>query len=126
MLTVAESFKQINDQYGHAAGDLVLFTLTDIFRAHLRDNDTVCRWGGDEFLILLGDCTLENAMKVADAIRLDVAGHTIRAADQTIDCTISVGAAQYVRGEELPSLIARADRAMYTAKREGRDQVVNA
>lgn len=121
-----DRFKQINDQYGHAAGDLVLFTLTDIFRAHLRDNDTVCRWGGDEFLILLGDCTLENAMKVADAIRLDVAGHTIRAADQTIDCTISVGAAQYVRGEELPSLIARADRAMYTAKREGRDQVVNA
>ncbi|MES1928040.1 diguanylate cyclase [Salinisphaera dokdonensis CL-ES53] len=121
-----DRFKQINDQHGHAAGDLVLHTLTDIVRSHLRDNDTVCRWGGDEFLILLGDCTLANAVLVADTIRADVARHTIRPGEDAIDCTISVGAAEYQKGEELRSLVARADLAMYTAKREGRDQVANA
>ncbi|MES1941332.1 diguanylate cyclase [Salinisphaera sp. T5B8] len=121
-----DHFKQINDQYGHAAGDLVLYTLTDIFRSHLRDNDTLCRWGGDEFLILLSDCTLPNAIRVADAIRAAVASHPIRASEQIIDCTISVGAAEYQPTEELRSLVARADLAMYSAKRDGRDQVAKA
>ena len=121
-----DHFKQINDRYGHAAGDLVLYTLTDIFRSHLRDNDTLCRWGGDEFMILLGDCTLPNAIRVADAIRAAVASHTIRPADHAIACTISVGAAEYKPGEDLRALVARADLAMYTAKRDGRDQVSKA
>ncbi|ERJ18442.1 Diguanylate cyclase protein [Salinisphaera shabanensis E1L3A] len=121
-----DHFKQINDRHGHAAGDLVLYTLTDIFRSHLRDNDTLCRWGGDEFLILLGDCTLPNAIRVADAIRAAVACHTIRPADHAIACTISVGAAEYKPGEDLRALVARADLAMYTAKRDGRDQVSKA
>lgn len=121
-----DHFKQINDEYGHAAGDLVLYTLADTCRTHLRDTDTLCRWGGDEFLILLGDCSLPNALRVADAIRAAVASRAIRPGTETVECTISVGAAEYEPGEELRSLVARADLAMYTAKREGRDQVAQA
>jgi len=104
----------------------VLYTLADTCRTHLRDTDTLCRWGGDEFLILLGDCSLPNALRVADAIRAAVASRAIRPGTETVECTISVGAAEYEPGEELRSLVARADLAMYTAKREGRDQVAQA
>lgn len=118
-----DHFKQINDEHGHTVGDRVLRRLSEIFRAHLRDNDTVCRWGGDEFVILLGDCALDNARHVAEAIRADVSHQAMPAGERLIDITVSIGAAQHQSGEDLRSLIIRADEAMYHAKRQGRDRV---
>lgn len=69
-----DEFKPINDQYGHAAaGDAVIRALAGMISEHVRDTDTLCRWGGDEFLILLGDCGLDDAVAIAEKIQATVA-----------------------------------------------------
>lgn len=118
-----DHFKRINDLYGHAAGDAVLRMVTDTFRLHLRENDTICRWGGDEFVILLADCGLDDAQQVGEKIRSAISGRTLRFGDAEIEITISVGATERRGEEELEALVTRADEAMYASKRQGRDQV---
>lgn len=118
-----DHFKQVNDTYGHQGGDVVLRELAAVIRGHIRDTDTLCRWGGEEFLLLLSDCELEAARRRAEVIREAVAAHPIRFGRDDIRVTISLGVAQYRVNEELSSLVHRADMAMYQAKRLGRDRV---
>jgi len=121
-----DGFKPVNDEHGHAAGDAVLRALAGIFRERLRETDTLCRWGGDEFLVLLADCSLENAREIAEEIRAAVAARPIRHDDQEVDVTVSIGVTEYRPGEDLGSLAARGDTALYEAKRRGRNTIADA
>lgn len=119
-----DHFKEVNDTFGHQAGDLVIRFVADVIRAHSREADTLCRWGGEEFLLLLGDCTSDEATERAEVIRKAVKKQSVNFGREDIRVTLSCGVAQYRSGEELFTLIARVDSALYRAKNEGRDRVV--
>lgn len=119
-----DHFKAINDTYGHQGGDAVLREVAAVIREHVRETDTLCRWGGEEFLLLLGDCGLDGARRRAESIRAAIAEHTVRFGRDSIRVTASLGVAQHRYQESLDSLIHRTDMAMYEAKRQGRDRVV--
>ncbi|MFW6021612.1 MAG: sensor domain-containing diguanylate cyclase [Guyparkeria sp.] len=117
-----DRFKTINDRHGHQAGDRVLRELVDTVSSQIREADTLCRWGGDEFVILLPDATAEHARLTAERIREAVARRNhLPGSEQTL--TVSQGVAQCRADETLDSLIHRADQALYQAKREGRNRV---
>jgi diguanylate cyclase (GGDEF)-like protein len=116
-------FKKVNDTYGHPGGDLVLKVVADLIKAHIRDADMVCRWGGEEFLLLLDDCEAREAVNRAQAICEALRHRTIAFGRDKIRVTLSCGVAQHHRGETLDSLTGRADIALYEAKNSGRDQV---
>ena len=118
-----DEFKSINDTHGHAAGDTVLRALAAVVRDNVRDADVICRWGGDEFLVLLADCALDDAEHVADKIRRAVRERPIRCGHDTVAVTVSLGVVQHRPGEDLASLAGRADEALYASKRQGRDRV---
>lgn len=116
-------FKKVNDTYGHPGGDVTLRAVADIIKAHVRNADVVCRWGGEEFMLLLEDCPDQEAVERAHRIRMAVKNHEITFGRDRIRITLSCGVAQYRPGESLESLTGRADAALYEAKNEGRDQV---
>jgi diguanylate cyclase (GGDEF)-like protein len=106
-----DHFKAYNDEHGHQAGDRLLRTAAAAWTAALRENDTIARYGGEEFVAILPDCTLEAAVAVAEQLR--------RALPAGVTC--SAGVAALVSGASANDLIGRADRALYEAKRAGRD-----
>ncbi|MDG4867451.1 sensor domain-containing diguanylate cyclase [Guyparkeria sp. 1SP6A2] len=117
-----DHFKTINDRHGHQAGDRVLRGLVETVSAQIREADTLCRWGGDEFLILLPDADAEHARLTAERIRDAVARHNrLPASEESL--TVSQGVAQCRPDESLDNVINRADQALYQAKRSGRDRV---
>ncbi len=118
-----DHFKAVNDNFGHAGGDAVIQALADNVRAEMRESDTLCRWGGEEFLVLMPNCQVENAAHRAEAIRNAVRNKPIRFGRDDIRITISLGVAQYRETESLDSLVARVDSALYRSKRDGRDRV---
>jgi diguanylate cyclase (GGDEF)-like protein len=118
-----DHFKAINDTYGHQGGDVVIQTVADLIRRNIREADTLCRWGGEEFLLLLDDCSLDDANMRAETIRQAVRDSRVQFGRDQIAVTISLGVAQHRAGEELLTLISRSDAALYAAKQEGRDRV---
>jgi len=120
MLVDADHFKMINDQYGHNKGDDALVMLARTLETGIRESDTVFRWGGEEFLILLPLTPLEGAMIVAEALRERVQQLS---QPEMPALTVSVGVAQYEAGEDFTSLFKRVDDALYRAKTSGRNQV---
>jgi diguanylate cyclase len=121
----ADHFKQINDTYGHPVGDEVLRRLASEMRDHIRYPDTIGRYGGDEFLIVLPHSTLRAAAQQAERLCKHIRSLRIKSGDQEIAVTISVGIAQYkVQQEDWQTLLARADSALYQAKSNGRNQWV--
>ncbi len=118
-----DHFKALNDGYGHPAGDALLQEFATLVRTHLRGMDTVGRWGGEEFVVLLPETDIEGGLAAAERIRAAVAAHTF-AVGGGIRLTCSVGTATYpCDSEERDGLITAADRAMYGAKKLGRNQV---
>ncbi|MDR6962446.1 GGDEF domain-containing protein [Shewanella putrefaciens] len=118
-------FKRINDSYGHAAGDHVLVNVANLLQGVLREYDVVARWGGEEFLLLLPNTDIIEAMKVAERLREIVACSHLSFEEQTIPVTMTLGVA--VLGDEnWHSTLARADEALYRGKRQGRNCVVQA
>lgn len=118
-----DHFKEINDTFGHPAGDIVLRTLSDRISQCVRHGDTVGRTGGDELLVLLpGLQSLDEAIQVAEKIR-NSAAEPIHDHAQTFHVTLSIGATLVVPGEAVSDALARADTAMYQAKRQGRNTV---
>jgi diguanylate cyclase (GGDEF)-like protein len=113
-------FKQINDNFGHNAGDEVLINLVEVLNSNKRTTDYLGRWGGDELILLLNDTNLSGASYLADKLRHLVEDHTF---PHSRHLTISLGASEYRAGDTLASLIERADAAMYRAKRSGRNRV---
>lgn len=120
-----DHFKAINDTYGHQGGDKVIQVVADLIRKNIREVDTLCRWGGEEFLVLLDECGLDDAAARAETIRQAVREHRVQFGREQIAVTISLGVAEHRRGEELLTLIGRSDAALYSAKEAGRDRVHN-
>jgi diguanylate cyclase len=118
-------FKQINDQYGHPAGDLILQEVAALLKRSVRKKDKVFRNGGEEFSVLLLDTNLEEAIQIAERIRISVENSTYPISDQTrLKVTISIGVATNSLKQESPmDLVHQADEALYEAKRTGRNKV---
>ena len=116
-----DHFKAINDTFGHQAGDHVLIEIASRLRRSLRGNDMVARWGGEEFIVLLRDCALSDARRLAEDIRAAIAEVPFGALGSL---TVSIGAAEIRANEDLTSWLGRADQALYRAKRAGRNEVV--
>ena len=119
-----DHFKQINDTHGHAQGDRVLQALAQCCLSQIRDIDIFGRLGGEEFVILLIETDLSGARNLAERIRESVARLTVPAAETFITITTSAGVVQFSDGDDdLDGLLGRADRALYAAKRGGRNRV---
>ncbi|MCA0399554.1 MAG: GGDEF domain-containing protein [Proteobacteria bacterium] len=119
-----DHFKRVNDAYGHAAGDTVLRRVVDIIKAPLRAHlDIAARMGGEEFVVLLPDTDANAAMAFAEKLRRRVEQTAVIVGEHEIRPTISLGVALNRRSSDLDDLIDRADRALYTAKRTGRNKV---
>jgi diguanylate cyclase (GGDEF)-like protein len=119
-----DHFKDINDQYGHLCGDAVLAVIGARMRELLRGSDLKCRYGGEEFLVLLPETALEGAKRVADTLRRELADTAIPWQGKTIGITASFGVTTALPSEvDGQALIARADAALYRAKDQGRNCV---
>lgn len=121
LLLDLDHFKKVNDNYGHANGDIVLVELVELIHKHTRSLDDVYRYGGEEFIILPLKVDLLEAKQIAEKLRAIVEKSTFAA---NISVTISIGVAQYKVGETAESWISRADTALYVAKNTGRNRVV--
>jgi diguanylate cyclase (GGDEF)-like protein/PAS domain S-box-containing protein len=115
-----DHFKAINDTFGHQAGDHVLIEIASRLRRSLRGNDMVARWGGEEFIVLLRDCALTDARRLAEDIRTAIAEVAFGPMGRI---TVSIGAAEARDNEDLHVWLSRADQALYRAKRAGRNTV---
>lgn len=120
-----DHFKQVNDTYGHQAGDIVLHKLAQLMRDSLRSVDTLGRYGGEEFVAVLPETGLDEAVRAAERLRLITAEHTfLSQGGESRQVTISVGVATFPQdGETRHDLLRSADRALYCAKRRGRNRV---
>jgi len=122
-----DRFKNVNDQYGHAAGDELLMAFCRVATGKIRHTDLFARLGGEEFGCLLPNATQAIAMAIAEEIRADVAAMRLDAGSARLTATVSVGMSATDRlNPDLPSLLIAADRALYRAKQEGRNRVVAA
>jgi diguanylate cyclase (GGDEF)-like protein len=121
-----DHFKQVNDRYGHAAGDAVLAAVSRLMRKLVRSCDVIARWGGEEFVVAFPSTSLEDAALVAERIRAALEGHQIAdPGGQILTVTASFGVAELEAGETLDQVVDRADRAMYAAKSAGRNRVLS-
>lgn len=119
-----DSFKDVNDTHGHAAGDLLLRVFAGRIRECVRGGDTIARMGGDEFLVILtGLHDLDEATAVAEKIRLACAD-PVPTRDGSISASVSIGVTLSKAMESVDEVVARADHAMYRAKADGRNQVI--
>jgi diguanylate cyclase (GGDEF)-like protein len=116
-----DHFKKINDTFGHLMGDTVLKHVSRAIKSQCRTVDKIGRYGGDEFLVILPETSLENAAILAKRLQDKIEGLTF---DQPVEITISQGIAQYEKGESINALIDRADTHLYSAKHSGRNQFV--
>ncbi|TBR13833.1 MAG: GGDEF domain-containing protein [Lysobacter sp.] len=121
-----DRFKRVNDEYGHAAGDTVLASAARALADELRAIDLGARFGGEEFVALLPDTPLDDATRAAERIRRRIAATPATYEGVEIPVTVSIGVAQWNVEEDTAGLIARADGALYAAKRDGRDRCVAA
>ena len=126
MLLDIDHFKIINDRYGHALGDEVLKALSRRIESTLREGDTFSRYGGEEFIILLPMTDIKAAMVLAERVRTAIAQEPLIKSPTLLEVRCSVGVAELAAYEAMESWIARADQALYRAKKEGRDSVVAA
>jgi diguanylate cyclase (GGDEF)-like protein len=118
-----DHFKKTNDTHGHAAGDEALRTFVAVCRAECRATDVLARFGGEEFVLLLPDAGADEARAVVERIRANLAGRTMWHAGASFTITVSAGVSERAPGENLETLVRRADAALYAAKDAGRDRV---
>jgi len=126
MMLDVDHFKVLNDTFGHEAGDVVLREVADSFRRALRDEDIICRYGGEEFVVIMPDATEETAVRRAEMIRKVVSEIRMHFRGELLgSVTVSVGIAMYPdAGKDGGNLIRLADGALYRAKHAGRNQVM--
>ncbi|EFH10507.1 PleD family two-component system response regulator [Pseudoroseomonas cervicalis] len=119
-----DRFKAVNDTYGHGVGDIVLREVAARMKRHLRDVDVVARFGGEEFVVAMAAATQEEAMQIADRLRLSMAENPVPVSpERRLGITASIGVALAKGGEALPRLMAAADAALYRAKANGRNRI---
>ena len=120
MILDIEKFKSVNDNYGHQVGDIVLKEFTQIIKYNIRQNDIFGRWGGEEFMIIAPNTSLENSINLAQKLRAIVQTHNFEIIGLK---TCSIGVSEYTIGDKLEDVIKRADEALYLAKNSGRNRV---
>jgi len=123
MLADLDELKNINDTYGHAAGDAALVTVAKTLSGCLRASDVLGRWGGDEFLVILPGITKDILADTSERCRALVARSTVPVEGSQIQLTISVGAAMDAPGDSVESLLKRADQHLYCSKQSGRNRI---
>src|SRR5688500_17055969 len=121
-----DHFKSVNDRYGHAGGDVVIKRVAQLIESHASGDDVPGRLGGEEFALLLPGVPVEAAVERGDALRVEAGEARTPFEQHVIAMTLSLGAAQLRPGDTLDALVARADEALYEAKRGGRNRVVAA
>ncbi|WP_161796357.1 GGDEF domain-containing protein [Arsukibacterium ikkense] len=118
-----DHFKQLNDQYGHAAGDAVLRHLASLFRNNLRQQDIACRIGGEEFLFFLPKTPVDAALQVAEKIRHALLDNPLQLEQLALPVSASFGVASCINSDSLAAAIEHADKQLYQAKNSGRNRV---
>ncbi|MBA6412075.1 GGDEF domain-containing protein [Parahaliea sp. F7430] len=118
-----DDFKAINDRYGHLAGDAVIRSIAETLRAELRDSDIICRWGGEEFLLLLPCCDAAAAELLARHLCQAISDQVITWHEHSISTSASFGLSSYQFGESQADLFNRADQALYRAKENGKNSI---
>jgi len=119
-----DDFKKINDTYGHDEGDNVLVNLAEIFRENVRNSDIVCRWGGEEILVILMKCSLDDAQRIAEKIRNAINSENLIQIDGTgvkVTMTFGIAYADHRGGQDI---IKAADHNLYQGKNNGKNCVV--
>lgn len=117
-------FKDINDDFGHNIGDKVLSLFAQLLDENLSEKHNVGRWGGEEFLIILKETNLKQAQKIMDGLRVKISQHKFLINNLSIQFTVSIGLSQYQNDKDnLESLFIQADKALYKAKKQGRNKV---
>jgi len=115
-----DRFKEINDEHGHLVGDDILKEMTQMIFNHLRDKDVLCRYGGDEFFMVLPDTELKEAKKAAKRIKDQMANMSFEEVDEV---TVSMGVATYHKNEAIDDIVKRVDDLVYQAKDDGRNTI---
>lgn len=124
ILADIDHFKLVNDQYGHDVGDEVIIEVSKMLKTLVRTSDAVVRYGGEEFLVLLPNATLEQATRVANKIHEQInANKTSFSTSEQIETTLSFGVSSCFSAEDFDNTIKRADKQLYRAKEQGRNQV---
>lgn len=118
-----DHFKRINDNHGHIIGDQALIAVANALKDSLRNVDMVFRYGGEEFVVLLSNTSLEAASMVGERLRMAVLGVQYLVENRAIEMSVSLGCATLLPGESMDSLLRRADSALYVSKREGRNRL---
>jgi len=124
LMVDVDHFKQVNDRFGHQAGDEALKQMAQVMRKAVRSTDQVFRKGGEEFAILMRGCTIDQAREVAERVRCDVARHAMQTPLGVVHTTVSGGLISLSAAAELAPQVAEADRLLYLAKASGRDRIV--
>ena len=119
-----DDFKHVNDTFGHDAGDLVLTSVAEIISRNVGSQDVVCRWGGEEILIMMND-SLESALLTVEKIRKAVEEHVCESETGDVRVTMTFGAAESIPGFTIEHLIQQSDDKLYYGKRNGKNQVVS-
>jgi len=118
-----DDFKLVNDRFGHDCGDLVLVTISKIFKSMIRKQDSVGRWGGEEFILLLPEAPLQGGKKVAEGIRERIAGEIFSYREHQVSITITFGVCEYNGVMDIDACVKRADEALYSGKHKGKNCV---
>ena len=124
MLLDVDRFKDVNDTLGHLRGDTVLKRIAEVAAITLRRTDLVCRWGGEELVVLAHDCALADAARMAEQLRAAIAETPVLTPDDGTRVTVSIGVTEGLAGDDADSVLHRADRALYAAKAAGRNRVM--
>ncbi len=120
-----DEFKQVNDSYGHTVGDAVLQSVGEcLTRSFIRKNDLIARYGGDEFAVILPDTKIEDVIKLAERFLNQVRSISIESNGEIIGVSCSLGCTEALQEDTVDTFVNRADKALFTAKNNGRDQSV--
>ncbi|XOB99640.1 GGDEF domain-containing protein [Deinococcota bacterium DY0809b] len=122
-----DRFKRVNDRYGHAAGDVLLQAVAELLERNLREDDLAVRWGGEEFLVLLTDSDLQQAVQIFERIRARIAELRLTDIHERVTASVGLAGGRVPRdSSEVFRWILEADDALIRAKQEGRDRIVTA
>lgn len=124
MMVDADDFKKLNDEYGHLAGDKVLYFLAQSVKSIIRSGDNVYRYGGEEFVVVLNRCERDQAFQIADKIRSKIEHSHLIYGGKTIHLTVSIGVTLHQQGDTFEAILKRADEALYRAKNEGKNRTI--
>lgn len=124
MMCDIDYFKKVNDEYGHDKGDDIIKSLANLFKFGLRKHDTIARWGGEEYLLLLPETKGEQALYLAEKLREKIANKTFQHKEKTFNVTVSFGLYQFAKEDTIEQAINRADKNLYQAKEQGRNRCI--